>query len=237
VAAPYDFYSARYVFAGAERVKDETRRVWMEKFGIRILEGYGATETSPVLAVNTPMHNKAGTVGRLLPGIESRLEPVPGIDEGARLFVKGPNVMLGYVKLDKPGLLQPPPDGWYDTGDIVTVDELGFVRIVGRAKRFANIAGEMVSLGSVENAVTSLWPASQHAVIAIPDEKKGEQLVLVTDRADAARSALLEHFRAQGLAELLLPRQVKVVDKLPLLGTGKTDYVAVKALVEGGGGG
>ena len=237
VAAPYDFYSVRYVFAGAERVKDETRRVWMEKFGIRILEGYGATETSPVLAVNTPMHNKAGTVGRLLPGIESRLEPVPGIDEGARLFVKGPNVMLGYVKLDKPGVLQPPEDGWYDTGDIVTVDELGFVRIVGRAKRFAKIAGEMVSLGSVEKAVTSLWPANQHAVIAVPDDKKGEQLVLVTDRADAGRPALLEHFRAQGLAELLLPRQVKVVDKLPLLGTGKTDYVAVKALVEGGGDG
>ncbi|BAE51776.1 acyl-[ACP]--phospholipid O-acyltransferase [Paramagnetospirillum magneticum] len=235
VAAPYDFYSVRYVFAGAEKVKDETRRVWMEKFGIRILEGYGATETAPVLAVNTPMHCKAGTVGRLLPGIESRLEPVPGIDEGARLSVKGPNVMLGYMKVDKPGVLQPPEDGWYDTGDIVTIDDLGYVRIVGRAKRFAKIAGEMVSLGSVENAVAALWPGNQHAVIAIPDEKKGEQLVLVTDRADAARPAILEHFRAQGLGELLVPRNLKVVDKVPVLGTGKTDYVAVKALVEGGG--
>jgi acyl-[acyl-carrier-protein]-phospholipid O-acyltransferase/long-chain-fatty-acid--[acyl-carrier-protein] ligase len=235
VAAPYDFYSVRYVFAGAEKVKDETRRVWMEKFGIRILEGYGATETAPVLAVNTPMHCKAGTVGRLLPGIESRLEPVPGFDEGQRLSVKGPNVMLGYLKVDNPGVLQPPEDGWYDTGDIVTVDELGYVRIVGRAKRFAKIAGEMVSLGSVENAVATLWPDSQHAVIAIPDDKKGEQLVLVTDRADAARPAILEWFRAQGLAELLVPRTLRVVDKVPLLGTGKTDYMAVKALVEGGG--
>ncbi|MBF0561170.1 MAG: acyl-[ACP]--phospholipid O-acyltransferase [Alphaproteobacteria bacterium] len=231
VAAPYDFYSVRYVFAGAEKVKDETRRVWMDKFGIRILEGYGATETSPVLAVNTPMHYKAGTVGRLLPGIESRLEAVPGIDEGARLFVRGPNVMLGYLRVENPGVLEPPADGWYDTGDIVTMDELGFVRIVGRARRFAKIAGEMVSLGSVESAIAVLWPGHQHAVVTIPDDRKGEQLVLVTDRADAGRAAILEHFRALGLAELLTPRTVLVVDKMPLLGSGKTDYVAVRALI------
>lgn len=233
VAAPYDFYSVRYVFAGAERVKEETRRVWMEKFGIRILEGYGATETAPVLAVNTPMHCKAGTVGRLLPGIEARLEPVPGIDDGKRLSVRGANVMLGYLKVERPGVLQPPEDGWYDTGDIVSVDELGFVRIVGRAKRFAKIAGEMVSLGKVETEIAALWPDSRHAVIAIPDDRKGEQLVVVTDRADAARQAILERFRAQGLADLLVPRTVLVVDEVPLLGTGKTDYVAIKSLAEG----
>jgi acyl-[acyl-carrier-protein]-phospholipid O-acyltransferase/long-chain-fatty-acid--[acyl-carrier-protein] ligase len=222
----------RYVFAGAERVKDETRRVWMETFGIRILEGYGATETAPVLAVNTPMHAKAGTVGRLLPGIEHRLEPVPGVDEGGRLWVKGPNVMLGYYRVERPGQLEPPEDGWYDTGDIVTVDELRFVRILGRAKRFAKIAGEMVSLGKVETEISALWPDSQHAVVAVADERKGEQLVLVTDRQDAARDAILAHFRAQGLAELLAPKVVLKVEKVPLLGTGKTDYVTAKSLAE-----
>ncbi len=231
VANSYDFYSVRYVFAGAEKVKDETRRVWVEKFGLRILEGYGTTETSPVLAINTPMHFAAGTVGRLLPGITHRLEPVPGIPEGGRLFVHGPNVMKGYLRVERPGILEPPPDGWYDTGDIVTVDGAGFVRIQGRAKRFAKIAGEMVSLGAVESAAAGLWPSGHHAVVAIADERKGEQLVLVTDHAGAARPELLAYFRQSGLPELMVPRTVLQVDKLPLLGTGKTDYVAVQALV------
>ena len=232
VAAAYDFYSVRYLFAGAERVKDETRRVWMEKFGIRILEGYGATETAPVLAVNTPMHCKSGTVGRLLPGIEHRLEPVPGIAEGGRLVVRGPNVMLGYLRTERPGQLEPPAEGWYDTGDIVVIDELGYVRIVGRAKRFAKIGGEMVSLGTVENGAATLWPESQHAVVAIPDERKGEQLVLITTRADAGRAELLGHFRGLGLAELLVPRTILTVERVPLLGSGKTDYGAAQRLAE-----
>jgi acyl-[acyl-carrier-protein]-phospholipid O-acyltransferase / long-chain-fatty-acid--[acyl-carrier-protein] ligase len=232
VANPYDFYSVRYVFAGAEKVKDETRRVWMDKFGLRILEGYGATETAPVLAVNTPMHFQAGSVGRLLPAIAHRLEPMPGVDEGGRLWVQGPNVMLGYYRVEKPGELEPPTEGWYDTGDIVTVDDLGFVRIVGRAKRFAKIAGEMVSLGKVEAELAALWPDSQHAVVAVADERKGEQLVMLTDRADAIREAVLAHFRGQGLAELLVPKAVLKVDRIPLLGTGKTDYVGAKALAE-----
>ncbi len=230
VAAPYDFYSVRYVFAGAERVKDETRRVWMDKFGIRLLEGYGTTETSPVLAVNTPMHSKAGTVGRLLPGIEPKLEEVPGITEGGRLLVRGPNVMLGYMRVEQPGVLQPPEGGWHDTGDIVAIDPLGFVRILGRVKRFAKIAGEMVSLGSVEQAVAGLWPAAQHAVVAIPDARKGEQLVLVTEQADATRAAVLEQFRAIGLAELLAPRSIVIVPRLPLLGTGTADYRTITQL-------
>lgn len=231
-ANPYDFYSVRHVFAGAEKVKETTRRTWMEKFGLRILEGYGATETAPVIAVNTPMHFQAGTVGRVLPGIETRLETIPGIDEGARLWVRGPNVMLGYLRVERPGELEPPPERWYDTGDIVTMDDLGYVRILGRAKRFAKIAGEMVPLGKIEAEVTALWPENQHAVVALADERKGEQLVLVTDRPDATREAVLARFRAQGLAELLVPRSVLKVDRLPLLGTGKADLVAVKALAE-----
>lgn len=232
VANAYDFYSVRYVFAGAEKVKDATRRMWMDKFGLRLMEGYGATETAPVLAVNTPMHFQAGSVGRLLPGIEYRVEPMPGVDEGGRLWVRGPNVMLGYYRAEAPGQLQPPADGWYDTGDIVTVDDVGYVRIQGRAKRFAKIAGEMVSLGKVEGEICARWPEGNHAVVAVADDRKGEQLVLVTERAEATREAVLAHFRAQGLAELLAPKAVLKVDRLPLLATGKADYVAVKALAE-----
>jgi acyl-[acyl-carrier-protein]-phospholipid O-acyltransferase/long-chain-fatty-acid--[acyl-carrier-protein] ligase len=225
VADNYDFYSVRYIFAGAERVKPETRRVWFEKFGIRILEGYGATETAPALAVNTPMHFKAGTVGRLLPGIQYQLERVEGIDVGGRLFVKGPNVMLGYLRAEKPGVLEMPVDGWYDTGDIVDFDADGFVTIKGRAKRFAKVAGEMVPLGAVEDFVAKLWPEQQHAIVTLPDAKRGEQLVLVTERADANRATLAAAARDAGLPEIFVPRMIVPVPKVPILGTGKIDYV------------
>ena len=225
VADNYDFYSVRYVFAGAERVKEETRRVWFEKFGIRILEGYGATETSPGLAVNTPMHFKSGTVGRLLPGIEHRLETVQGIAEGGRLSVRGPNVMLGYLKADRPGVLQPPADGWYDTGDIVTIDPEGYVTIKGRAKRFAKIAGEMVPLGTVEDLVAKTHPDGAHAVVAVPDPKRGEQLVLLTDSDDVTRATIATAAREAGLPEIFVPRAISRVKEIPVLGTGKVDYV------------
>jgi acyl-[acyl-carrier-protein]-phospholipid O-acyltransferase / long-chain-fatty-acid--[acyl-carrier-protein] ligase len=230
VADNYDFYSVRYVFAGAERVKPETRRVWSEKFGIRILEGYGATETAPALAVNTPMHFKAGTVGRLLPGIEHRVETVEGINDGGRLFVRGPNVMLGYLRAENPGVLDPPQDGWYDTGDIAQIDAEGFVTIKGRAKRFAKVAGEMVPLGAVEDLVARVWPSAMHAVVTIPDAKRGEQLVLITDQAGAARAPLASAARAAGLPEIFIPRAIVPVAKVPILGTGKIDYVSAGKL-------
>ncbi len=233
MAHPYDFYAMRYVFAGAEKVRDETRRTWLEKFGVRLLEGYGVTECSPVLALNTPMHNRPGTVGRLLPGIRYRVEPVEGIDTGGRLHVAGPNVMLGYLRDDEPGVIQPPPEGWYDTGDIVDIDEQGFVHILGRAKRFAKVGGEMISLGAVEALAGSLWPDRHHAAVTVPDARKGEQIMLVTDQAGAEREALHAHARATGRTELMVPKSVKVVDKVPVLGTGKTDYVAVQTMVAG----
>ena len=229
-ANPYDFYALRYVFAGAEKLKDETRRVWFDKFGVRLFEGYGATETAPVLSVNTAMHYRAGTVGRFMPGIEIKFESVPGIDEGQKLFVKGPNVMMGYMKDDAPGVLQPLQDGWYDTGDIVAVDDDGFITIQGRTKRFAKIAGEMVSLTAVETVINAVWPGSNHAVVSIPDPRKGEMLVLLTEHVSAELDILLEHFRSHGLTELSVPRRLIKLDKVPLLGTGKTDYVKAKAL-------
>src|ERR1700694_1006013 len=172
-AHPYDFRSLRYILAGAEPVKESTRRVYLEKFGLRILEGYGVTETAPALALNTPMFNKFGTVGRILPGMEAKLEKVEGVEEGGRLYVRGPNVMLGYLKTDKPGVLEPPPDGWHDTGDIVTIDPQGFVTIKGRAKRFAKVGGEMISLAAVEAIASEVWPNALSAVASVPDPRKG----------------------------------------------------------------
>ncbi|MDD5351038.1 MAG: AMP-binding protein, partial [Chthoniobacteraceae bacterium] len=230
-ANAYDFRSLRYVLAGAERVKDATRMLWMEKFGLRILEGYGVTETSPALAFNTPMFNKFGTVGRMLPGIETRLEPVPGIADGARLFVKGANIMLGYLRAENPGVLEPLSGGWYDTGDIVSIDSEGFVTIRGRAKRFAKIGGEMVSLAAVEALAASLWPAAAIAAVAMPDPKKGEKIILVTTQPDASRQVLLDHIRHCGATELMIPAQIKIAANIPLLGSGKTDYPAVSKLV------
>jgi acyl-[acyl-carrier-protein]-phospholipid O-acyltransferase / long-chain-fatty-acid--[acyl-carrier-protein] ligase len=232
-AHPYDFRSVRYVLAGAEPVKETTRRLWAEKFGLRILEGYGVTETAPALALNTPMFNRFGTVGRLLPGIEARLDPVEGIDEGGRLYVRGPNVMLGYLKADRPGMLQPPPEGWHDTGDIVTIDRDGFVAIKGRAKRFAKIGGEMISLAAVESLASELWPDAQSAVVSEPDLRRGERLVLVTEKEGATRAAFQAYARVRGASDLMAPAEVMVVDKLPLLGSGKADLVSVARLVVG----
>lgn len=230
VANPYDFYSMRMICAGAEKLRDETRRIWSERFGVRVLEGYGTTEMSPVVALNTPLYNKPGSIGRLLPGIDYRLEEVPGIDTGARLYLSGPNLMLGYLKADAPGRLQPPQDGWYDTGDIATVDDDGFFTLVGRAKRFAKIAGEMVSLAAVEALAARAWPEAQHAVVALPDPKKGERLVLLTTAPSPERTALASAGQAAGATELMLPRVIIPLDKLPLLATGKTDYVTAGKL-------
>jgi acyl-[acyl-carrier-protein]-phospholipid O-acyltransferase/long-chain-fatty-acid--[acyl-carrier-protein] ligase len=230
MAHSYDFYSLRYIFAGAERVREETRKVYSEKFGVRILEGYGATEAGPVIAVNTPMHYRAGTVGRLLPGVRAELEPVPGIEIGGRLKIRGPNIMAGYLKVDSPGVLQPPEGGWHDTGDIVDLDAEGFVTIRGRAKRFAKIGGEMVSLPAVEGYAAALWPEADHAVVTRPDARKGEQLILFTTRKDADAKGLQSWARANGVTELMIPRDIRVMEALPVLGTGKLDYVTMTAM-------
>ena len=228
---PYDFYSLRYVFAGAEKLKEETRKLWSEKFGVRIFEGYGATETAPILSVNTPMQSKPGTVGRLVPGIRYKLREVPGIKEGGRLDVSGPNVMLGYLLSTDPGVLVPPEDGWYDTGDIVDIDDEGYISIIGRAKRFAKVGGEMISLTAIEGFLAQLWPNHAHAIVAIPDDKKGEQLILLTENKEAQRQEIIEYARKQGLSELGLPKTIIYVDQVPVLGTGKTDYLTAQEIV------
>lgn len=222
-AGENDLASVRYVIAGAERVKDETRALWA-KHGAVILEGYGATECSPVISVSLPDRNQPGSVGPFLPAVEYRLDPVEGIHEGGRLHVRGPNVMKGYLDPAKPGHVIPPQDGWHDTGDIVTVDD-GIVTIRGRAKRFAKIGGEMVSFAAIEAMIQGLWPDFSHVVVSLPDPRKGEQLVLVTDKPDADRDVLLAHSRGQGFPELWVPKAI-LVSGIPVLGSGKVDYAA-----------
>jgi acyl-[acyl-carrier-protein]-phospholipid O-acyltransferase/long-chain-fatty-acid--[acyl-carrier-protein] ligase len=197
-----------------------------------LLEGYGVTETSPVVAVNQIETNRPGTVGQLMPGMEARLEPVDGIPGAGRLFLRGPNIMLGYIKPDTPGKIVPPDGGWHDTGDVVSIDEDGFIAIRGRLKRFAKIGGETVSLAVVENIAAALWPDNAHAAVAIPDGRKGELIVLVTDATEADRMELLAWAKNHGASELAVPRRVLHAQAIPLLATGKTDYVAVGKMAQ-----
>lgn len=231
-ADPFDFYSLRALVAGAEKLRPETRELYASKFRQPIYEGYGVTETTPVLSVNIPTAFKDGSVGQFVPGVEHRLEPVPGIEDGGRLFVKGPNVMMGYLMPDKPGVLQPPKDGWHDTGDIVDVDEDGYVWIKGRAKRFAKIGGEMVSLTAVESYINEASPEGHHVVVAVPDERKGEQLVLVTDDDNLSRNTIKEAAKTKMVSELMIPKTVILVESVPVLGTGKTNYPEVQKIAE-----
>ena len=227
-ADPGDLSGLTFVFCGAEKVREPTRALMAEKFGpVKLVEGYGATEASPVISVNPLDDNRTHTVGRILPDIEVRLLPVAGIAEGGRLFVRGPNVMLGY--LDASGL-EPPEDGWHDTGDVAVVEPDGYLRLLGRAKRFAKIGGEMISLQAVEDMVGGLWPECWSAVAAVADPKKGERLVLVTDATHATAQALKAHAEAVGAPDISVPRKVIKVGGPILLGTGKTDYAAVQRI-------
>ena len=234
-AHPYDFGRLRYVVAGAEKLSEDVRNLWIEKFGVRVLEGYGVTECAPVVAVNVPMACRIGSVGQLVPGMEHELEPVPGIYSGGVLHVKGPNIMKGYLMYDNPGVIVPPASprpGWHNTGDIVFIDEDDFVHIRGRVKRFAKIAGEMISLEVVEQVAAKAAPGFTHAVSTRPDPAKGEAIVLFTTAPNIGRDQLSVAAKALGAPELSVPRVVIVLDEIPLLGTGKTDYVRLKVMAE-----
>ena len=237
-AHPYDFFNIRYVVAGGEKLKSSTQKLWLEKFSIRILEGYGATEASPVISVNTAMHFKYGTVGRALPNIQYKLAPVTGIKEGGELLVSGPNIMLGYLKSDKPGVLQKTSCtinkkktlGWYNTGDIVTIDSDNFITIQGRTKRFAKIGGEMVSLTAVEMLINELWPDYINAVINVEDAKKGEAIILFTNKEEASKKEIQALFKEKGVTELSIPKEIHYIEEFPILGAGKINYPELKTI-------
>lgn len=231
-AEPDDFKNVRLMVLGAERAKEQTREMFRERFNIELLEGYGATEAAPVLAANHEADNMPGTVGYLMPGVEFRLDPVQGLSEGGRLVVRGPNVMAGYMTVDEPGKIKPLEGGWHDTGDIVELDDAGRIAIKGRAKRFAKLGGEMVSLSAVEAYISQVWPEVAHAVVSMPDPRKGETLVLVTEKEDPDLKEVRDWAKENGVSELMLPKRAVCVEALPVLGTGKLNYGAIDELAD-----
>ena len=223
----YDFHKVRYLFAAAEKLQEATANLWARRFGVRILEGYGATECSPCVSVNVPMLARHATVGRLIPAMQCRLEPVEGVVQGGRLMVRGPNVMRGYLNAEANAKFQA-LNGWYDTGDIAAVDADGFIQILGRLKRFAKVSGEMVSLTAVEDALAGAFPhyglRCQVAVLSRPDEDKGEALIAVTNESHLQLTEIRAAIRSKGLTNLCVPREVKYVREIPKLGTGKVNH-------------
>ncbi len=234
IAHPFDFHNIRFMFGGAEAVKPDTRNIWMERLGIRVLEAYGSTECSPVVSANNRIFNRFGSIGKLLPAIEYKIEPVPGIEKGGELVVRGPNIMMGYIMPDNPGVLVPLKDGWYHTGDVVEIDEIGFVYIRDRIKRFAKIGGEMGSLNAVNEMVCKAYEADgefQYGVVATPHESKGEQIVLATNNKNVTQEGLHAYIKANSMSELYLPRVILYMEKLPVFATGKADNVTLKKMV------
>lgn len=229
-APDIDFSSLRLVVAGAEPVKKETRRIWRERFGAEVIEGYGLTEAAPLVALNSMLHNRDGTAGRLLPGMRLRLDRVEAISDGGRLWISGPNVAMGFMTAERPGELQASTDASHDTGDVATIDRDGFITIKGRIKRFAKIAGQMVSLGAIEMLIRALWPEGMHAVVAVPDRRRGERVVLVTTAEAAQVNALRQYGRQVGADALLIPQDIVKIDAMPILGTGMTDYKEARRL-------
>ena len=233
-ADPLELCELETVACGGDRLKENTYNLWLNKFGVRIVEGYGVTECSPVVSINDNGGYRFGSVGHLLPCIKARLKPVEGVLKGGSLQVSGPNVMCGYLSDEEPSGLRVPQDGWYDTGDIVSIDDEELLTIEGRLKRFAKIGGEMLSLAAIEEAIQQNWPDCAHAVISIPDETRGEVLLLVTEQPDLTREELRVFFKEKGLPDIALPKQIFHVQELPRVGIGKADYIKIKSMVLAG---
>ncbi len=235
-AEPVDFRTLRCVISGGEKLADEVAQLWQEKFGLRIYEGYGATEAGPVISLATAENFRRGTAGRFLPGVEHRIQSLPGIDQGGALHIRGPNLMLGYYRYLRPGVIEAPVsavgEGWYDTGDVVDVDRSGMVTISGRVKRFAKIAGEMVSLDVVEQVARAASPQREHAAILLVQENDVETTLLFTTDDSLTRGRLLDAARTSGAHDFSAARKILVVPEIPLLANGKTDYVGLASLVE-----
>jgi acyl-[acyl-carrier-protein]-phospholipid O-acyltransferase / long-chain-fatty-acid--[acyl-carrier-protein] ligase len=232
---PGDFKSLRLMVAGADKTPDALREGYMKKHGVTLLEGYGATETSPVISVNSHEFNRPGSTGKLIPNVQVRLENFETGEECkpkevGKILVKGDSVMKGYYgdpELTAEALV----DGWYNTGDMGYFDEDGYLWHAGRFKRFAKIGGEMVSLVKVENTLEKYLPMGVSCcVVEVSDEKKGASIV-ATVTIEVNRAEILRKMGNE-LPNIALPKQFIVIKELPMMGTGKIDFRSVTKIVE-----
>jgi acyl-[acyl-carrier-protein]-phospholipid O-acyltransferase/long-chain-fatty-acid--[acyl-carrier-protein] ligase len=230
-AAQGDSSGVRTVIESGAGLRPETSRLWANHFGITIIEAFGLSEAGGVVAIGSLPHNRVSSAGRLLPGMEIRLEPVEGMtDGGGRLWVCGPNVMLGYLHSDAPGILQPPLGGWHDTGEAVSIDREGFFTLHGRAERVVAMDGEILSLDNLEALANGLWPQARHAVVAVTDRRKAVRIVLVTTADDADRNVLRQSVREAGRPEKIASAEIIKVAELPRTEAGKIDYSRVSEI-------
>jgi len=245
---PEDFAAMEVVITGAERLPVELAEAFENKFGIRPIEGYGATELSPVVAVNVPPQRapgaseegcREGTIGRPLPGISAKVVDLEtgedlGVGESGMLLVSGPNVMKGY--LGRPELTaEVIRDGWYVTGDVAEIDAEGFIRITGRLSRFSKIGGEMVPHVRVEEEIARLLELDEEAgtslvVTAVPDPNKGERLIVLHTGLSKSPEAICRGLSQRGLPPIWIPspESFRQIDAIPVLGTGKADLKRVQ---------
>ena len=239
------FSSLRHALVGAEKLRQSLAEAFREKFGLDLLEGYGCTETGPIVAVNAPNYagrgmrqigHKFGTVGHPLPGVVAKVvdidtgDVLPPDEEGM-LLVKGPNVMRGY--LGKPEKTKEViTDGWYSTGDVAAIDGDGFIRITDRLSRFSKIGGEMVPHIKVEETVSHVLGGKPAAVTAVPDERKGERLVVFYTDPGVSSDELSTRLGESELPKLWMPKRenLHLIDEIPVLGSGKTDLKKIRAM-------
>ena len=219
------------MIAGAEKLDEKTYDYYQNNFNIKILEGYGVTEASPAVSVNTYDNFRLGSVGKILPGIEYRIEKIEGHSRGGLLHLKGKNIMLGY-QMERSNFNIKEIGDWYNTGDVAYVDKDSYLFIIGRLKRFAKIAGEMISLAQVEEFPKKLWPEKNNIVCSIKDVNKGEVLMLITDNKDADLGSLMNFMKKAGLSNLYFPKKIKIIDEFPILGSGKIDFKKIQEIAE-----
>ena len=225
------YKSIRYILAGAEKLRSKTKNIWKQNFNIDILEGYGVTEASPVISLNTPAFSKDESAGIILPNMSFFLKKIDGVQDGGQLYIKGPNVMMGYLHSDEPEIIHPLEDGWHDTGDIAEVDVNLFISIKGRVKRFAKIGGEMISLAVIDGLASDMWPDATSVAATKCDPKKGQKIILVTNCSDAKLEDLRYVIKSSGLTEIYVPSQLIIIEQIPLLGSGKVDYSKIQEIV------
>ena len=230
-AHPYDFYSIRYVISGIEKLKEETVKIWEDNFGKRIFEAYGTTETSSTISINTPMYFREKSVGRMLPGIECKLESTTAFVGASHLLVKGPNISDYYIE-NKQLISKKAQDNWFDTGDIVEIDKDKFIFMKGKSKRFIKVEGEAVSLTELEVKISEIWKDSKHALIKTQHNRKKE-IILFTTYKGATKEELIKFVNENKVEDFIVPDEIIVMENIPITGTGTVDYLKLQETFKG----